>query len=271
MRKSSLLIFLLLIGSCAFAQTIKDSSDLQLIDGFLYGNVSEKNELERNNIYKRGSIYTYSFIFWDKNGNELFFNINNDHSWDFVAANKTSGDVVKDFKLEILNSNMNFSNPAYYQTGISYIINKNKIEHFKTGLIENEKNIWLHPPREYLFQILQLNPYPYIKFPLEVGHNWNWRLSIGSAWGDKRWKEWTGIIENSYVYRIVEKKQIQTKIGMLDCFIVESEAISVLGKTKLTSYFNDIFGFVKLDYTNIDGSRLEINIQKVEGSMLKFF
>ena len=153
-----------------YAQVKEDDTNLLLIDGYLYGNIIEKPELERNNIYKREGVFTFSYKFIDKNGKELFFYINKDGSWDFIDVNQINDNVVKDFKLEVLNSNMNFSDPIYYQTGISYIIDKNNLNHPKTGLIENERNIWFHPPREYLFQILELNPYPYIKYPLEIGH-----------------------------------------------------------------------------------------------------
>ena len=166
---------------------------------------------------------------------------------------------------------MNFSDPIYYQTGISYIIDKNNLNHPKTGLIENERNIWFHPPREYLFQILELNPYPYIKYPLEIGHEQIWKLRIGDSWGDKRWKQWKGVARFNYKYSIVGEKTIKTNFGNLDCFIVESEAISSIGKTRLTSYFNSKYGFVKLEYTNIDNSKLQIVLQSVSFPLFKIF
>jgi hypothetical protein len=166
---------------------------------------------------------------------------------------------------------MNFTDPIYYQTCISYIFDKNNPYNPKTGLIENERNIWFHPPREYLFQILELNPYPYIKYPLEIGHSWNWKLKIGDSWGDKRWKLWKGIVEFKYKYSIVAKKTIKTNLGDLDCFVIEGEAVSTLGKTKLTSYFNSRYGFVRFDYTNIDNSKLQIVLKSVSYPMFKFF
>ena len=271
MRNLIALIIFFHISSYALAQKKPENNLLQL-DDFLYANINKHEKLEHNNIYKRGNTYAYSYKFWDKNGKELLFTIRKDNSWSFIDKNQVEDNVVKDFKLEILNSDMNFSDPVFYQTGISYIVNKNSKEQpFKTGLIENEKNIWIHPPREYLFQILQLNPYPFIKYPLEIGRSWSWKLQIGSAWGDKRWKEWEGIVEFSYRYRIIGKEEVKTGVGNFDCFIIESEAISHLGKTKLTSYFSPQEGFVKLDYTNIDNSKLEIILQRKIPPMPKFF
>ncbi|MGE0078117.1 MAG: hypothetical protein AB7S48_09675 [Bacteroidales bacterium] len=271
MRKLILFFNFLIVSSYLSAQVKEDNTNLLLIDGYLYGNVTENAEAEHNNIYKRGGIFTFSYKFFDKNDKELFFSINNGQPWDFVDVNCEKDNVVKDFKLEVLNSNMNYSDPIYYQTGISYIIDKNNANHAKTGLIENDRNIWFHPPREYLFKILELNPYPFIKYPLEIGHSWDWKLRVGSGWGDKRWKQWDGIVEFTYKYTIAGEKIIKTNFGSIDCFVVESEAVSSIGKTKLTSYFNTTYGFVKLDYTNIDNSKLEIVLQGVTSPMVKIF
>lgn len=270
MRSLILCVIFVFISSYIYAQIKKRDTNLLLIDGYLYGNIIEKPEAERHNIYKRECIITYSYKYFDKNGKELFFYINKDQSWDFINVNQTKDNVIKDFQLKILSDNMNFTNPTYYQTGISYIVNKENVNN-KTGLIENEKNIWLHPPREYLFQILELNPYPYIKFPIEIGHTWSWKLRVGEGWGDKRWKQWKGVAEFNYKYSIVGKKTIKTNIGNLDCFIVESEAISEIGKTELISYFNREYGFVRFEYTNIDNSKLEIVIKGVMLPMFKVF
>ncbi|MDD2476726.1 MAG: hypothetical protein PHI32_12555 [Dysgonamonadaceae bacterium] len=270
MKTKSLFVFFSFLCLYIYSQTTKSYNNLILIDDYIYGNVNYYEGFERNNIYKRENVFTFSYRFVDKNGKELFF-ILNKGGWDFIGPNETKENIVKGFNLEVLNDNLNFKDPTFYQAGISYKyidINRN---YTWTGLIENEKNIWFHPPREHLFQILQLNPYPYIKYPLEIGHNWNWKLHIGSAWGDKRWKQWNGVVEFSYKYSIVGKKNIKSNFGYLDCFIIESEAVSELGKTKLTSFFNTKYGFVRLDYTNIDNSKLEIVLQDVTFPVFKFF
>jgi len=127
-------------------------------------------------------------------------------------------------------------------------------------ILENENMVWIHPPRSYFFKILQINPYPYIKKPFKKGTKWTWELEIGSFWGDKRWKEWTGIITNVANYEIVGDTLLSTKLGKMKCYVVQSSAKSELGTTYLTSYFNQTFGFVKLDYTNIDGSKIILEL-----------
>lgn len=49
-------------------------------------------------------------------------------------------------------------------------------------------------------------------------------------------------------------------MGTLSCVKVEAVAKSRIGKTYLTAYYNDTYGFVKMNNTNIDGSRLLVNL-----------
>jgi hypothetical protein len=130
----------------------------------------------------------------------------------------------------------------------------------RSVIVENNEEVWVHPPRDFFFKILQLNPYPYIKKPLKKGLRWTWGLKIGDQWGDKRWKEWTGNITNISTYEITGDTLLTTKMGKVKCYIVQASAKSELGVTYLTGYFNPTFGFVKLDYTNIDGSKIILEL-----------
>lgn len=134
-----------------------------------------------------------------------------------------------------------------------------------SGIIENEMNTWMHPHRDKYFMILELNPFPYIQQPFEVGNKWTWSLSIGDHWKDSRWKIWTGSIENKYEYEIIGRVNLSTKIGKLDCWVINGIATSSIGSTGLMAYYNEELGFVKLDYTNIDKSKLIINIKSISG------
>ena len=130
-----------------------------------------------------------------------------------------------------------------------------------SGIVENERNLWMHPIRSCLFKVLELNPFPYIQYPIKKGKTWKWKLTIGSHWGDERWKTWTGSIVNKYKYKITETDcEVVTPMGTLPCVKVEAVAQSRIGKTHLTAYYNDTYGFVIMDNTNIDGSKIIINL-----------
>jgi hypothetical protein len=159
------------------------------------------------------------------------------------------------------------NNPDYNQTVISYHypqVSGRETFSSSTGVIENEKNVWAHPPRDRFFRILELNPFPFIQAPYEIGNKWNWSLTIGSFWGDDRWITWEESIVNKYTYEITDKKKIETKIGMLDCYEVKSNATSTIGRTYLTAYFHMDFGFIKLDYTNIDSTKTVLELVAFE-------
>jgi hypothetical protein len=263
-----------MIGLFAFGQKMNSNENLVRIDGYIFANVKINTDVKLSNrIYKQENVLIFSYRFIDKNGKEFLFYKNKNGTWDYfnLSQGSTNVEVMKRFKLKILKNEICYQDPKYCQQAISYSYDNNNINVETTGLIENEKNIWLHPPRFELFSILELNPFPYIKYPLQIGNSWEWKLKIGGAWGDKRWKEWTGIIENHYKYRIVDYKPIKTSVGTLNCFIIESKAESPLGETKLKSYFNQQYGFVKLEYTNIDNSKLEINFEGLEVTIIDFF
>ena len=71
-------------------------------------------------------------------------------------------------------------------------------------------------------------------------------------------------IENVYDYEIKENKTISTKLGNLECYIVLATAKSRIGETELISYFNPKYGFVKLEYKNIDGTKTVLELENVE-------
>lgn len=241
----------------------------------------DENRYNHNNlIYKVGRRFTFTYFYEDKNGDKYLINRSNansqnDYDWRFENIEKKDTNSIDEIILKVKSGLSPFIQniPDYNQTVILYEYQtlNGKVEiNEMTGIIENSKNIWVHPPRTDLFKILELNPFPYIKAPFEVGNKWNWKLNFGDHWSDKRWLAWKGENENIYSYQIIKKAKISTKIGDLDCYIVESSAKSKLGTTKLTSYFNENFGFVKLYYTNIDSTKIVIELKSVENTITQY-
>lgn len=227
-----------------------------------------------NEIYKVGKKFTFTYAYRDKAGRNMLMNkadtvSQNGMAWKLVPAEQRNDKSVSQIILSVVPGLMPFIQifPDYNQTVIMYdfkLGDGSSWNNEMTGVIENQKNLWLHPPRTGLFSVLELNPFPYVKQPLKVGAEWTWQLAFGEQWADKRWLVWKGKNENAIRYKVTEKSLITSKLGTLTCYVVESEAASALGSTKLVAYYNTKLGFVRLAYTNIDQSSLTLELQSVE-------
>ena len=183
-------------------------------------------------------------------------------SWKFIPIRAKHEDKIETISLTVLPGISN-TNQTMLKYEYQYSTENYNTFYSTSGVIENEMNTWMHPHRDKYFMILELNPFPYIRQPFEVGNKWTWTLTIGDHWKDVRWKTWTGSIENSYEYEIIGKAKLGTKIGNLDCWVIKGIATSSIGSTELIAYYNEGLGFVKLDYTNIDTSKLIITINRI--------
>jgi len=268
------LLFWITISSChkKYAETT---------DGILVENIAEViNGTEfttDNKIHQGGSEFVYDYSFF-KDGENYHFKSLNDFDnlrdgWVLIKQGDRDSTTITNIKMVVLENQGRFSRkqPDYKESVVEYqYLTRAGIPYFKTltkfaeqtGLVENKKNIWIHPPRSYLFKIMELNPWPYVKYPLKKSATWNWELVIGDKWQDERWKTWSGQITNKCTYQVEGKEWISTSLGKMECIKITSSGISRIGNTYLTSYFNEeLGGFVKLIYTNIDGSLLSMELK----------
>jgi len=276
-----IIIISLLIGCKPQNRTV-DKRDYEIIfdegiyvEKFDSTNTSENRYTANNQTFLEGNKLTYDYYYEDLSGKKYKFQEIEGagdldfkemvKAWFFVPLDSVSDKTIDKVILTVkygLQPMIN-NNPDYNQTVISYKypqVNGDRKFSSSTGVIENDKNVWMHPPRDRFFRILEINPFPFIQEPYEIGNKWNWYLGIGSFWGDERWKTWNESIENHYDYEIVDKRKIKLEIGEIECFVIESTATSSIGQTKLTAYFNKVIGFVKLDYTNIDSTKTVLEL-----------
>ena len=237
---------------------------------------SEKDEnrfTANNSIYVVNRQWTYDYYYETKTGQKFWFesaanSAGMDSLWRWVSIDSLNSAAIRQVRLTVQAGLGPFATmPGYDQTIMQYdylseagpsSLNE------QTGVIENEKNIWMHPPRNQFFRVLELNPFPYIQTPFQVGHRWRWRLTIGDRWQDGRWKNWSGRILNNYQYEITNIQTIETPAGSFQCYEIKATATSRLGQTHLTAYFNLQAGFVRLDYMNIDGSKTVLVLNKLD-------
>lgn len=226
--------------------------------------VTDENRYNLDNvIYKVGRTFVYDYVYIDKAGEQFHFEGGRD-GWNFAPVGTDRYYVVKQVHIKVLNGlqPMIEQIPDYNQTLLNFTCPPNT-DYTISGVVENYKNVWMHPPREALFRILELNPFPFIQAPYEVGHTWDWELDVDNKWGDPRWVTWEGPLTNKYDYKITEKKMVSTAFGELECLVIQSTAKNRLGQSELTANFNVNYGFVNLDFTNIDGSKINMTLSEL--------
>lgn len=210
-----------------------------------------------NRIYIMGRKIVYNYTHFDSTGNQYVFAQDN-NNWEFLRMCDSNEKSIRSIEIVVERPD-NF--PSDYPETMSSFIYPPYSEKIYSGIIENEKNVWMHPPRYGLFKILELNPFPFIQRPFAISHTWHWALEIGSQYGDKRWASWTGNLHNDITYTIAGIEQVVTKIGSLNCYRIDGVASNSIGTSKLTSFFNTEFGFVKMIYNNIDCSTTILELE----------
>ena len=271
--KTLLIISILLISQMVKSQEeilrYELDNDGIIVEVFDSLNKNENRYNLDNIIYTVKKKFYFDYCYLDTNNIKYLMTKDSILDWKLAKLSETNPNSVNQIIMTISFGLFPFYPEIkdYNQTVIKYDFNMYNGDFWTnemTGLIENEKNIWFHPPRTNLFKILELNPFPYIKSPYMIGNKWEWKLTVGSHWSDKRWFEWEGKVINQYDYEIIQKLHLKTKIGKLECYQIEGVTQNRLGTTKLISYFNEQYGFVKLEYTNIDSTMIIIEIDKIE-------
>lgn len=272
MRWISLILLFTLFCSVASGQNYQQQDDLffELPDST---NIRDKNFFNvDNHIYKPGREFKFSYQII-KNGDTLMVSVDKigdpkTANWSFVKEKNADSFTIRYVSFKVLDGygGLDHLFPDYSQTIIqqNYYAANGLLFDGLTGIIENRRNVWLHPFRGKYFSVLEFSPFPYIKFPATSNTAWKWVLNdISDRWSDKRIIEYSGKQQANYEYKITGSELLNTPVGKLPCVVIEAVAKTSLGLTKLTSYFNQKFGFVELDYLNIDSSRIKFRLIEV--------
>ena len=128
-----------------------------------------------------------------------------------------------------------------------------------TGIRENVEEIWMHPFRYNQYNFTEVAPFPQIKFPLSVGKKWNDNtITLQEGWGD-----WSHMNVRS-TFEILSKETVQTNYGELEnCWKVKAVSNFDLGQSEVTYWFHEQYGFVKLNYVNYGGQKLNIELTQI--------
>ncbi len=225
--------------------------------------MEEENIDDNNEIYKPGSVFIYDYqIIRNDIPSKLKYNkgMFDQREFNLVPIDADSIEVSKIHLIvrpveDSERTNENQTEISYLQESVYGAINS-------TGAVENDKNVWIHPPRNGFFNSLETGPFPFVKKPFIIGNEWTDQMKIGQPWGDEMWGEWEGPLLLTYNYKMVGKEILTTPIGEIECFVIESTASSDIGETKLKSFFSEKYGFVRLEYELLND--LKVNIWPIE-------
>ncbi len=243
-----------------------------LVSNLVLGQQYDGLHIEKSKIDKNNSIYTLGkeFVFNIKiTENDSIFFLKENNSDNFKLSNEIDSLKISEIHLTVIKPRM-FQRTNKNQTEVYYCYEPNPTTTYSTGIVENDENIWVHPPRNGFFKSLETCPFPYIKLKKPIGYKWTDSMSIGNHWANEKWGLWNDRLLLNYEYEISGKEKIQTKIGELQCIVISAIATSNIGKSKLKSYFSYEYGFVKLEYTLFTGMEIELNIaQIINGPILR--
>jgi hypothetical protein len=275
--KISIIAVLALFTSCKQTENIEQLKKDFLFDFGVYvekvspGDSALDRYTRDNVIYTTDRIFIYDYYII-RNGDTLKIEApldtppDNDYQriWNFLPAGVNNPNKIKTVSIKVL-SGISNERQTEVKYDYQYMVSPG-FEPFSStsGVIENKVNVWMHPHRDKYFMILELNPFPYIQRPFRTGNKWTWTLKIGDNWKDDRWKSWKGAIRNNYEYEIIGEEELDTAMGSMNCWVVQGTATSEIGATGLVAYFNEKNGFVKLDYINIDKSRLTMELKEIK-------
>lgn len=102
------------------------------------------------------------------------------------SVSQKNKEKVLDFKLELLvipgkiSGGTKIKYKYYYQdenlTKAEKLDYLDTVKFFKweiTNVMEDDNGVWIHPPRSYSLECLELSPFPQIKFPVTLGQTWS--------------------------------------------------------------------------------------------------
>ncbi len=146
-----------------------------------------------------------------------------------------------------------------YQTTLNANIKKqihslSWLKYDTTGFIENDKEIFIHPPRCNQYSYTEVAPFPQINYPLEIGKTYKKILFTGSHLG-----EWSNL-KFINQYKIIKQEKITILEEQRTGWFIQSTSTSKLGVSKMNFIFNTDIGFIKLHYLFYDHKEIKLQL-----------
>ncbi len=128
------------------------------------------------------------------------------------------------------------------------------------GVIEDETTLWSHPPREGNYRVLELSPFPYLKFPLHAGKQWTDSLDVGAWYSNPAWAVWQDDMRVTSTYVVQGQKPLRTPFGLLSCWVIQARATCAKGSSTLELWYQPQYGFVRLNYQTLNHKIIDLGL-----------
>lgn len=134
-----------------------------------------------------------------------------------------------------------------------------------TGIIEEDHYIWLHPPRDDEFSILEYSPFPAIRFPVSQNKNWKWKLTPNKYWVNKEYdiKE-DDVLMYDFNNTGLVNHTLKYQNSTIECWKIDAESTDLKNSRSFSGLFNSEYGFVKMTFTNIDKSIITLELIRTQ-------
>lgn len=134
-----------------------------------------------------------------------------------------------------------------------------------TGIYEEEECIWLHPPRQDAFSILEYSPWPHICFPVQENPGWNKEFIPGPNWINEKYNIGRNT-KLSFTYK--NKGSVVQRLKFLNkevtCWQIDAVSVKSEYPSSFSGLFNAEYGFIRMEFRNVDHSLITLELSQVE-------
>ncbi|MDH5608557.1 MAG: hypothetical protein OEY56_03680 [Cyclobacteriaceae bacterium] len=246
----SFLIFIATLAGCQQPFQKLDCLSGEALDSALLLNSNKKQ------IFRPCREFTYKATYWDADHNLISKN----RVWMMPTGQalpsqpSLQDEVIHQFQIDkgdvekLISLNINRTRPIDWK------------QMSRTGIIETDEQVWMHPILDNHYAFTYVAPYPKVMLPLAQGKTWKGGLYVSFGWGDWDYNE----VE--YTYEVLEQTKIETPFRTFEnCWHVQSHAVASFGNSQHDFWFDEEFGFVKMQYLNYKGQLLIFELEQVEG------
>lgn len=226
-----------------------------------------------NKIFKSNRVFTYAYEIERNKKSHEYGIAKSDNISDSVdvyidSIRKLFGrknvNYIDSLSLRVISTNGNTS-LSESQTLIKYDYFSGEeilIADEVTGIVEDSSRIFLHPPRMYYFENLELCPFPQVYFPIVLGREWSGKLNIPENWFSYLPIRQALSVKCNYIVK--EKKNINVLGNLEECYeIVGNGEIKAMNSSSAIFYFSEKYGFVKMVFKDPFGDTIKFKLIKL--------